>query len=270
MIYLDDSGYPLSEGLDGGDSAVRAGILVMTNPEVSLSLIPYENKGMLTRHPEQFPWNNPNNFTRDQLMPMLAGLYARSQAGYFISGYYKDLLKRVFKTHAKRLFFSQSIDRDKPGSTKILYPHDFYKDSNPVPTTYRRRFNIETMTFEKTMPLKLKDDWSEYPIESRVFDYRDPLLPNHVWCLIKSSRTYWLYPLALIGIPFFLITLFAHANGNHNEENQMLAEAYIMGPWALKLYKLVNDRWEERSEYYWTQRNEIEYHEAIVKFMEKY
>ena len=203
MIYLDDSGYPLSQGLDGGDSAVRAGILVMTNPETPLSLIPYENKGLLTRHPEQFPWNNPNNFTRDQLIPMLAGLYARSQTGYFLSEYYQALIKRVFKTHAKRLFFSQSIERDKPGSTKRLWPHDFYKDSNPVSTTYPCKLNLKTLSsFEKTIPVKFDMDGNDYPVESRVFDYRDPLLPNHMWCLIKTSKTYCLYPLALIGIPF--------------------------------------------------------------------
>lgn len=219
MIYLDDRGYPVDQTLDGGDSAVRAGILSMGNYSLRPNVLHYTTlEGDALRHPSQPPWNSPKNFSRDQLMVLTAGFVA---AGY---------RPRVFFYRAlKRFFFAQNFERDYPGTTKYPWPH------------------------------RVDGKW-------RLFDFADPLLPNHVGALVIAGRVIWAYPLLLIGFPFHILSLVFHARSSHHEESQMIAECYIYG--TLKLYRNIKPGWKEVSKKYWGKRNEIEYHEMLVKLVE--
>lgn len=270
MIYIDK--YPVDRNYDGGDSAVRVGIMNMsvdnaTWSPIALILDFFTDKGMV-RHPKQFPWNNPKNFTRDQTLCLVAGAYRQSFSHIIGNRIYRDLLKTALFDHIKRCFFTQSIERDKIGSTKMLYPHDFYKDSNPISTTYRRRFNIETMSFERTILNRFDMDGNDWPIESRIVDYRDFMFPNHMWMLIKAARYYPLYVFGLIGIPFFILMLLLHSFGKPNEENQMIAECYVNGKWALRLYRFLHRRWKTISFKYWNERDEVEYHHYLEQLVD--
>lgn len=65
MIYKDSNGFPVDQTMDGGDSAVRAGILALCNhpQKYGIDYNRYEVNfsGHFTRHPIQEPWNNPKN-----------------------------------------------------------------------------------------------------------------------------------------------------------------------------------------------------------------
>jgi hypothetical protein len=231
MIRFDDKGYPVEARYDGGDSAVRIGLLALCGKETNIDKVEsYEvTPGMLVRHPIQYPWNNPKNFSRDQLMCYLAGIDKLEL---------RDLAKRIFWSRAKSLFFAQNIERDVPGSTKYPYRHCFARMEDGVE-------------------------------ECRNFDFADPLMPNNVWAMIKAARIYWLYPFALIGIPFFVLTLVIHSLGNHYEENQLISECAINGKWAIILFNLINKKWKDVSFKYWSDRDEIEYHNMLVELLDK-
>lgn len=228
MIFLDNQGYPTDQTSDGGDSAMRAGMLALLRFDHSLRLREYEKDGYCVRHPTAIPWNNPNNFTRDQLIPLTAGFYAAEM---------KEQARRVFFSHAKRLFFAQDIERDYPGSTKHPYPHTFTNDKG-----------------EK---------------ETRLFDFRDPLLPDHIFHLIKCARLYPLYIFGLIAIPWFILSMFLHGRSSHKEHNQIIAMAKVQGRWAEKLFMKWTPTWKEDLREYWDSRNEIEYAEYIIQDMEE-
>lgn len=257
MVYTKN-GY-LSSVDDNMDSAVRRGLVSMCGLAHESDIRSYEiSPGLLVRCPDGSTASNPKNFTRDNMLPLVAGLYA--------DGHY-DIIKRVFYSRLKSFLFMQNTERDVSGSKKYLRPHEFYKDSNPNSRTVLKEFIGGS--FVSRIPRVFDNKGNVAEVESRIVDGPDPLLPNHIWFLIKAARLYYLYPFAIIGIPFFLLTLIAHSLGKHNEENQMIAESYVNGNWALKLYKLVNKKWKARSEKYWTERNEIEYHNIIVDMMEK-
>ena len=231
MLYKDDKNYPVEQHLDGGDSAVRMGILALCGKDSDIDKVEsYEiQPGMLTRHPTQYPWNNSKNFSRDQLMCFLAGLDKLKQ---------RELCKRIFWSRARSFFFAQNTERDIPGSTKYPWPHIF---------------------------IRMEDGISE----KRDFDFADPLMPNNIWAIVKAAQIYWLYPIALIGIPFYILSLITHTFGNHGEENQMICEAAVHGKWALFLFKFINRNWKDVSFKYWSDRNEIEYHDMLVEFLDK-
>lgn len=230
MIRYDDLGFPVEARMDGGDSAVRMGILALCGKDKDTDKVEaYEiQPGMLVRHPTQFPWNNPKNYSRDQLMCFLAGVDKLEL---------RDLAKRIFWSRAMSLFFAQNTERDIPGSTKYPWPHIF---------------------------IRMEDGQTE----CRNFDFADPLMPNNIWAMIKAARIYWLYWFAIIGIPFYIITLIGHSIGNHYEENQLICESAINGKWALKLYKLINKNWKKVSLKYWTDRDETEYHDMLVELVD--
>lgn len=220
MIFRDSFGLPVDETMDGGDTTVRAGILAMCSQDRSLMMC-YKSDSLMRRNPFDSPWDNPYNFSRDQLLPTLAGLKALGR---------KDVIRKLFYSHAKRLFLCQNFDRDWPGSTKYPWPH------------------------------KVDGKW-------RLFDFADPLLPNQIGCMIKAGEIksfYWLTPLTYL---FHYISLFGHSIGNHYEENQMIAECYLLG--TLKAYVKWKPRWIEVSAKYWLDRNEVEYHNMLVEFISR-
>lgn len=215
--------FPLDHTGDGGDSTVRAGILMMcgeASPEMLDCLHRYEiTPGVFVRHPDQHPWCNPNNWTRDQMLPYTAGLFA--------IGEYQPI-RRFFYQRMKSFFFMQNFERDHVGTTKYPWPH-FYKD-----------------------------EWGH--TRFRFFDYADPLLPHHIWHLIIAGRIWWFYWFAPIGYLFLLIDLVVHSISPWTwEENQMIALCYVQGrPWLL-LYRLICNGWRSRNTAYWTKRRQPEY-----------
>jgi hypothetical protein len=122
VIFKDDYGFPVCSTLDAGDSSMRAGMIMLTGMPKTFPCYAYEiAPGNLTRHPKQFPWNNPRNFTRDQMLPLIAGLNAKGQW---------QIIERVMFATIKRFGFAQNFDRDKPGTAKYPWPHWFTNDRN--------------------------------------------------------------------------------------------------------------------------------------------
>jgi len=247
MIKLDQDGVPTDViSKDYMDSAVRAGILTITKHDKAPYLKYYVlNNGEFIRGPKTSKATNPKNFTRDQMLCLVAGLSTNAE-------YHEDIRTNLYN-RIKSFFFAQNTERDEPGSTKYQKEHFFYKDSIPNSTT----------TFDVT-ELNLR-----YEVESKKFDGPDILMPQHLWHMIKASRTYWLYPFALIGLPCYLLDLVVHSlSSNKFEENQHICMAYVQGKWAMKLYKVLNRNWKQVSMKYWLDRNEIEYHDSLLEMME--
>jgi len=248
MIKLDQDGIPtdvISE--DYMDSAVRAGILTITKHNKAPYLKYYVlNNGEFIRGPKTSKATNPKNFTRDQMLCLVAGLSTNAE-------YHEDIRTNLYN-RIKSFCFAQNVERDEPGSTKYGRPHYFYKDSIPMVTTvFRKEYLIYT----------------DYTIESKVFDGPDILMPQHIWHMIKASRTYWLYPFAIIGLPCYLLDMVAHSlSSSKFEENQHICMAYVQGKWAMKLYKVLNRNWKQVSMKYWKDRNEIQYHDELLEMME--
>ncbi|PWU21883.1 MAG: hypothetical protein C5B49_01910 [Bdellovibrio sp.] len=86
-------------------------MLAITDYPKAPDLSQYEiQPGLLCRHPKQdASTSNPWNYTRDQLLPMIAGLHKQGHI---------DVVRRVFWSHAKRCFFCQNFEEGLPGTTK--------------------------------------------------------------------------------------------------------------------------------------------------------
>lgn len=129
MIYKDAQGYPVNSTLDGMDSAMRAGVLGVfcTDPTIypgDNRLAAYEIKpGLLTRHPTLPPANNPYNFTRDQMMCLVAAMP-------------QPTAERVLYATLKRFCFAQDFERDIPGSTKYPFPNVYVNDQGAKTFTW--------------------------------------------------------------------------------------------------------------------------------------
>jgi len=102
--------------LEGGDSARSTGIMALCNSVIDQYNLPMFEKpfesGMLCRHPTQY---GTGDFTRDQLIPFLAGCWKAKQF---------ELAKRVFWAHAKRLFFCQNQYEQFTGKDKGWFGRD--------------------------------------------------------------------------------------------------------------------------------------------------
>lgn len=96
--------------VDGGDSAARTGAAAFCNSALDIGLLPkFVTNGIMVRHPKHYPYNNPNNCTRDQLLAFLSGCW-RSRS-LIIS-------QELLKTHAARGYTCQNYEKDEPGSQK--------------------------------------------------------------------------------------------------------------------------------------------------------
>jgi hypothetical protein len=244
MIFRDKDGYPVEQSFDGMDSAVRIGILTVTNPSADnkrLIEAYVDSWGLCVRHPNHYPSSNKWNFTKDQLKCLVAGLVAVGR---------HDLVRKIFWAHVLRLGFCQNFQRDINKTYKFPWPHSAQDLTRDNANDSRFYFKGEP--------------------EFRWFDFADPMLPNDWWFLIRGGRMWYFYWLSLVGIPFYILTLFIHAKSNHNEENQAVSEAFVLGDWFVRLYKKINQRWRHRSLLYWLTRKEIEYHEELEKFLNKY
>lgn len=237
MIYKDISNYPLSNTIDGGDSCVRASLIKICKHKERENFVlkDYLKNGLGVRHPSDTPWDNPLNFTRDQLLPLVAALYGL--------GYYKEV-RSLFWSHMRRCFFGQNFQRDFKGTWKFPWPHkvrDFQKTGSVV-------------TFGKS-------SW-------RMFDFADPIWwPDHLWHMIKGGRMYPLYFVGIIGIPLLWTKLYLNTlmSQKNNELNQIFSQAVVAGEWAKNLFKETRDLEISLYRYWGTDRNEIEYAEMILE-----
>lgn len=217
-LFRDSNHFFVDQTGDGGDSCVRNGIYSMCADDYGasrMSWLDYYSSAGLRRHPTQVPWNNPKNFSRDQLMCAVPTLF-QFQA------------RELLYSAAKRGFFAQNFERDAAGTKKFPWPH------------------------------KVDGKW-------RMFDFADPLLPNHIGTLIIRGKVRWLYPLLPICYAFHLLTLVVHGLGNHYEENQMICESTVYR--TTGLYKKLRPQWRSVSFDYWESRNEVEYHNMLVKHL---
>lgn len=107
-----------SEG-SGGDTPHYSGLaaLAFLDCHVPLEML-VNDEGYAVRHfDDGISWHaNRNNFTRDQLMPLVAGLIFQGNW---------EICRKLFWTHFRRAFFCQNIDRDYPNTPKRPYPHWF-------------------------------------------------------------------------------------------------------------------------------------------------
>jgi hypothetical protein len=239
MIKLDQDGYPtdfISE--DYMDSAVRAGVLNICGSDLAPNPTAYviSTTGEFIRGPKTPKATNPKNFSRDQMLCLVAGLSLSSVGRTYI--------RSNFINRLKTFFFAQNTERDAVGSTKYQQLHYFYKDSNPNTTTV---FHKEDLAYQ------------DATIERKVFDCADILLPQHIGHMILAGKMYALYPLLLICIPFYLLDLIFHSLQKDPEENQHFCMALVYGKYAVKLYKLLNKNWNFNNINYWTDRGEAEY-----------
>lgn len=249
MIFKDAAGLPVDQTLDGGDSSMRAGFGSVAGLFDPAICVRYEvAPGQFVRHPTQAPSNNnPLNFTRDQLTPLAAGL-SMTPAG-------QAAVRRGFWKAVLRLGFAQNIQRDKPGSWKLPWPHTFFKDSNPLPNTYPW----------PTVPPSLP---GTYEVDSKPFDFADPLGPAIAWHLILAGRMWYLYWFGIIGVPLVILSIYGYEESGETENTQIIAQCFVQGKWALEWFKQVCPTWKTNLEAYWSSRNEIEYAQAIEKILE--
>ncbi|MES3037216.1 MAG: hypothetical protein V4736_04840 [Bdellovibrionota bacterium] len=165
--------------MDGGDSASRNGMLATFDTRftwMTSAFEPYFN-GLCVRHPCQSPWSNPNNFTRDQLIPLVSGMHRNNE---------HSATKRIFWAHAKRFFLCQNIERDYKGiSRKYPFPHRY------------REFDKNEIKFS-------------------FFDYRDPLMPDDIWHLARCAGFRWHWIVGIIGAPWLALTIFLTRRGEIN------------------------------------------------------
>jgi len=92
MIF-DSYGFPRDTGAsDFGDSSRLAGLLAMIDHPQQIDVSLYVKEGVVTRHPYEPCTNNPNNITRDQVLPLCAGL--KAQGGHSVI---RDILNNTIR-----------------------------------------------------------------------------------------------------------------------------------------------------------------------------
>lgn len=132
MIYKDTLGFVVEQGGDGGDSSMRFGMLALCGVAPECDYKKYEKRpGYFIRYPymgqsfqlaigsevlapDQDRWNNEWNFSRDQLICLVAGLNKLGEHA---------MIRRVFYSHMLRFFTCQNWQHDRPGTYKYPWPH---------------------------------------------------------------------------------------------------------------------------------------------------
>ena len=114
--YLD--GFPKDSGAtDWGDSTRTASLMALIShpntPDLSLYVLNINGKSLGVRIPIEDPYNagsnNPLNFTRDQLLPLMAGLYKQGK---------QNVAKGLLESIKARGWRAQNIEHWYPGETK--------------------------------------------------------------------------------------------------------------------------------------------------------
>lgn len=220
MLLKDNLGLILDNTGDAGDSCNRTGLYYGFSKDPYNKLNYFVNyNGICVRHPIQVPWNNPNNFSRDQLIPLIYGLS-------------KDIskigtIRNIFWASAKRFFFAQNFERDYPGTKKYPWPHKMQGGD-----------------------MAENGKW-------RMFDFADPLFPDTILHMIICGKLYYLYWFYLIGLPWFIASLYVHCNFyKGDDEGQTISLCAAHGSWALRLYRKWRIDYRDRLWQYWTVRRD--------------
>lgn len=225
-MNTDNLGLILDKNGDGGDSANRCGLVSTFMPITCIDLLKFEKNGICVRHPNQTPWNNPKNFSRDQLIPLMSGLSEKHQY---------ETARRIFWAHARRFFFCQNFERDVPGSTKYPWPHTFVNDKGEK----------ETRLFDFADPLFPGDIW-------------------HMIKCARIYWLYWFAILGLPWFMIELKTFCRWNPGD--DEGQMTCKCKKQGEWALRLYAKWRDNWDRKLWDYWkVRRDQIEIYQVLSK-----
>jgi len=224
-MMTDQFGLPVSSSGDGMDSAMRAGVRG-TFGNIPASPLYEIEPGQLCRHPFHFPSNNRKNFTRDQLMPLAAGLY--------FSGH-TEICRRVFWKTILRGGFAQNSERDYPGTTKYPWPH-VMTGGDPV------------------------DEG-----KMRLFDWADPLMPHHLMHLAFCGKVKLMYWIAVIGYPFLLLSVLLNPEDKKAEQNQLQCMCAVAGKFWIDLYKRSSRSWMTQTKHYWKEREQPEYADMIIE-----
>lgn len=214
MIKVID-GVPVDNGAnDQGDSARAWGILQLVQ-YTGEPLCPPERFmagwGLARRSPAQIPWNNPWNFTRDQLMCLVAGFY--------VLGRY-DLIRQLFWRHLLRFFFCQNFERDYVGTKKYPWPHSFINDKG------EREFRW----FDFADPLSFDQIWVL-------------IRAGRLWYLYPFG----IIGLPVFYVKLLLMNSKSHADV---ELNQLFCQCFIAGKFFIKMFKDIPD-WELSFKKYW-------------------
>lgn len=220
-----DAGIIVDSTGDGGDSANRTGLLGLfdkAQPFEKFEVKP----GLLVRHPTQSPWTNPWNFSRDQLVPFVAGAWKCGK---------QDLVKRVFWVHARRLFFCQNFERDVPGSTKYPWPHTFVNDKGEK----------ETRSFDFADPLLPDAIW-------------------HLILCAELRWLYWFGLMGYPWL-FLSLVIYCRFNTS-NDDGQIISQCVRAGRFFVWLYKNMKPNWQAGLTEYWeTDRQMGEMRDLIVR-----
>lgn len=259
-IKIDENFLIVDSGGDAGDSANRSGLFAMcTDFYMPLDMFFTKNSGELVRHPTQSPWDNPKNFSRDQLIPLVAGLWKREMY---------SLASSVFWAHARRGFFCQNTERDVPGSKKYPWPHLFFKDSYPNPKTVLASYSLLKGFYFKEIndPEAPKRRLSNhYVTEYKTFDMPDILGPADIWHLILCAKLWPLYWFGVIGYPWLVANIFFHAKFNKSDdEGQIISQCVVAGRPFVWLYRTLKKDYRESLRRYWTERRSARDFEIIL------
>lgn len=233
-IFRDAQGYIVDSTGDGGDSAEREGMWQLCNGGGTNILAYVDLKSRGTRHPYQVPWNNPLNFSRDQIIAIFAGFY---HFGEFPTP------KELFYRQLKGFGFAQNWQRDVVGSWKYPWPSKI-----PDPQALGN-------------PNATKWVW---------FDCADIYSPADWWHMAKCAKSLLQYPLAIVGAPWLVLELFAHSHLSDPmaEDNQTIAKSIVAGKWAVKLFKWFKPNWQASLQAYWDSRQMPEFYAMIANKLE--
>lgn len=115
-MFFDKKGLPRDNGAtDMMDSCRLAAMLAIINHTDAPKMEHYlsrdaNNFTVGVRHPDEIPANNYKNFTRDQLIPLVAGLYAQNGISSAARKLYDGCVKRGNR--------AQNTEYDQPGTAK--------------------------------------------------------------------------------------------------------------------------------------------------------
>ena len=227
MLYRDADGFIVDQTGDGGDTANRTGLWQLFSRHAEdLDAFEFFQNGILVRHPKQHPWDNPWNFSRDQLIPFVAGCWKQGR---------HDIVSRVFWRHCKRFFFCQNFERDAHGSTKYPWPHDFINDHGE---TERRQLDFAD-------PLFPNDIW-------------------HLILCAKIKPLYFLAPVGYLFLTLAII--FHGLFNKSDDEGQIISQAVVGGRFFVWLYKKLKPNYQSSLYRYWVQRRTMyQMYETVYK-----
>jgi hypothetical protein len=257
MTKRDYQGFIVDMTGDGGDSAHFAGMSALFGNMESLEAYVIKS-GDFIRHPTQVPWTNPKNFTNDQMCPLIAGLHSQGQSA---------LVKQSFFKAAKRFFFQQNFERDQVGSTKYLWPHEFYKDSRPSSLTIKKTWSWKEFKFKGWLS---SNNTKNYIVEDRTLDFADPIGISTIWHMILCGEIKYLYFLGLIGYPALAIAIMLHGLFNKSDdEGQIISKAMRAGRFFVWLYKKFKPDYSDALHRYFVLRRDMpEMYLSIISGLE--